>query len=83
MKYNSSYLQLIVVCALLVFVLSHSVVRVIKDPRCSSDYRRAVGQSQSLELSQVTGPVAERTRCSWITRSESLNKESIDLLVIF
>lgn len=50
------------------------VVRVIKDPRCGSDYRTAVGQSQSLEFSQVSGPVAQRARCSWITRSENLTE---------
>ena len=51
-----------------------SVVRVVKDPRCSSDHRRAVGQSQSLEFSQVPGPVAQGARHPRNTRSELSNR---------
>lgn len=53
--------------------LSSSVVRVVKDPRCGAHHRRAVGESQSLEFSQVAGPVAQGARCSGITRWGNLN----------
>lgn len=50
-------------------VFGFPVVRVVQDLRCCSDHRRAGGESQPLELSQVPGPVAEGARCSRITRS--------------
>lgn len=60
-------------CASPVFV--YSVVRVLKDPRSSFDYRTAVGESQPLEFSQVSGSVAQRAGRPWNTRLGEITSE--------
>lgn len=70
-KVNLPYLPCRVFCLCCFSVFCFLVVRVVPDLRCCSDHWRAVRESQSLEFSQVAGPVAQRARCSGITRSRT------------
>lgn len=69
-------------CVPLLCLFVCSVVRVLKDPRSSFDYRTAVGEPQPLEFSQVSGSVAQRAGCPWNTRlgeNPSEGKRKIEL----